>query len=192
MGMCYDKNPKYAFHHLLIACACGHAARKYREQRNERLSFHRNESQPPLTLAGLVTDVSVSSMPSPTQHSRAPWGSQTKPGLFWRWAQWKAVSMLILQCLKNTIKAERKNHLVAASYTYMTCSLIKSLKRTTYSLGKRHANGMFWIKVYKKIKMHCLKYVVWNHHILLPQENFFFHMIENNYNRHKTICKNNQ
>ena len=81
-GICYDKNPKYAFHHLLIACACGHAARKYREQRNERLSFHRNESQPPRTLAGLVTDVSVSLTPSPTQHRRLPWGSQTKPGLF--------------------------------------------------------------------------------------------------------------
>jgi len=134
--ICYDKNHKYAFHHLLIACACGHAARKYREQRNERLSFHRNESQPPLTLAGLVTDVSVSLTPSPTQHRRLPWGSQTKPGLFWRWAQWKAELMFFLQCLKNTIKAERKNQLVATSYTYMTCSLIKSLKRTTVLWGK--------------------------------------------------------
>lgn len=67
-GICYDKNPNYAFHHLLIACACGHVARKYREQRNERLSFHRNESQLSLTLAGLVTDVSMSATPSPTQH----------------------------------------------------------------------------------------------------------------------------
>lgn len=52
MGIRYDKNPNYAAHHLLIACACGHVARKYREQRNERLSFQRNRLGLPLWLPG--------------------------------------------------------------------------------------------------------------------------------------------
>ena len=45
--------------------------------------------------------------------------------------------MFFLQRLKNTITAERKNQLVAASYTHMTCSLIKSLKTTTVLLEEK-------------------------------------------------------
>lgn len=76
MGLSYDKNPNYAFRHLLIACARGHGARKHREQRKERLSFQKNGFRLPLRLTGLEADVSSSPAPSPSAQRLRPRGAR--------------------------------------------------------------------------------------------------------------------
>lgn len=139
-GICYDKNPNYAFHHLLIACACGHAARKYQEQRTERLSFQRNGCQLPLVWLQMCP---CPQHPAPHSTEGCGLGGARLIQSIWEMDSVEGNNILKIQLKQRERTNQDPLHIFIESH-----SLIKVIKKPQTSFRKRLAHGMFLIKFY--------------------------------------------